>query len=314
MNYLVLLQELRDILGGAFSLALLYMTDIVAGIIGIIVPAAIYWCLDKRAGNYMLTSFSASCLMTQTLKCVFCVYRPFVKSGFIQPYERALDGATGYSLPSGHVTMATSLYGSLAVWQKKRKRLVIFCIAMTLLTAFARNFFGVHTLWDVLAGMAVAAVMLLAVHYVFALAESKRNADIIILAASLLITAACILLVELKSYPLDYMADGYLLVDPFEMKTDCYRAGGIFSGYIIGWFIERRFVKFETEVSRKCKCIRLAAGVVIMLSLYLFLLPMLLDPLGEHWGKLLKYFVVFICITAGYPALFKAVEKAFKKA
>lgn len=309
MDYLLFLQNLRGSLGSIFTTVLMYITDVAAGIVGMLVPALIYWCIDKRAGTYMVMSFSFAAAINQTLKNIFCVYRPFVLDSRIIPLSNAIGGATGYSFPSGHVTMATSLYGSFAVWQRRKKWVVALCAFMTLLTAFARNLFGVHTLSDVAAAMLISLAVIFAVKLLLDVTEKKPKFDVVISAAVIFITLILLAFIEFKDYPLSHNPDGSLLVDPYNMKTDCYRTYGILSGSVIGWLAERRFVKFNTAGKKSRLVLRFTVGVVLLLALYLGILPVVLGSLGDHWGKFLKYFITFFTIIFVYPAVFTAFEK-----
>lgn len=309
MNYLLFLQDLRESLGSAFTTVLMYITDVAAGVVGMMVPALVYWCIDKRAGTYMVMSFSFAASINQTVKNIFCVYRPFVLDLRIKPLSNAIGGATGYSFPSGHVTMATSLYGSFAIWQRKRMWVVAVCAFMTLLTAFARNLFGVHTLWDVSVAMLMSLAVIFAVKLLLDITEKKPKYDVVVSATVVLLTVILLAFIEFKSYPVSYRSDGSLLVDPYDMKTDCYKTYGILLGSVIGWLAERRFVKFRAVGKKSRLALRFAVGVVLLLALYLGILPVALKPLGDHWGKFLKYFITFITLMFIYPAVFTAFEK-----
>ena len=104
---------------------------------------------------------------------------------------------------------------------------------------------------------------------------------------------------------MDYAADGRLLVDPFAMQTDCFRSAGMALGFWMGWLVERRWIRFQTEVSFGRRCLRFVIGALLTLALYAGVFPLILAPLGEHWGKFLKYFGTFVFAVAGYPALFQ---------
>lgn len=308
MEYLIFLQNLRNGSGAALTPILYYLSEIMGGAVGVMIPAAIYWCVDKYAGSYMAMSFSFSFLINQTVKNIFCVYRPMIRDSRIKPYKKALKSATGYSFPSGHSNSAASIYGGIAVWQKKRKWVVVICILMTLLTAFARNWFGVHTLQDVCVGMLIACAALWGCAQIVKYLEHHPEKDGIFLLCGTIVGIVVLLFTNFKAYPMEYTQSGALLVDPFEMKTDCFRACGIFLGFLWGWWIERKFVKFEVEGSKKQKILRFVFGVILTLAVYVGILPILTKPFGEHMGKFLKYLLTFLFMMAGYPSLFKYVE------
>ncbi len=106
----------------------------------VIIPAFIYWCVDKKRGLYTLASYNVSVSVNAVVKLTACVYRPWIRDARIMPACDAITTATGYSFPSGHTTTAVPIYGGMAVraWKKPRWISVI-CIIMTALTAFSRE-------------------------------------------------------------------------------------------------------------------------------------------------------------------------------
>ena len=100
-------------------------------------------------------------MLNGIIKLTVCAYRPWIRSDLIEPAGDSKVAATGYSFPSGHTTVATITYGTVSVWQKdKRKWLSILCVVLILLTAFSRNFLGVHTPQDVVVGFTVSILII----------------------------------------------------------------------------------------------------------------------------------------------------------
>ena len=309
MEYLLFLQELRGGAGAGINELLYYLSEIMGGAIAMMIPLLIYWCLDKKAGLYMTMSFTTAYLLNQTIKNTCCVYRPAVRDARIQPVEKALKGATGYSFPSGHTVNAGSVYGGLALWQKKRKWVTVLCTALMGLTGFSRNWLGVHTLWDVLAAIGLSLAVLCGCRFLFEWIEKKPNRDWKVWLTASVVTVLLLIYTACKNYPMDYTADGRLMVDPFVMQTDCFRSAGMALGFWLGWLVERRWIRFQTEGGALRRCLRFIIGALLTLALYAGVLPAILAPLGEHWGKFFKYFVTFVFAVAGYPALFRAVGR-----
>ena len=312
LNYLLFLQGLRQSAGEWLTYAIFYISDLTSGAMGMIVPALLYWCVNKNAGAYMMMSYAAAANVNQTIKNTACIYRPFIKDSRLIPFPKAVPGATGYSFPSGHTTNAVSLYGSFALWQRKRKWVTAICVFMILFTGFARNWVGVHSLPDVLVALLVSGIVLAGVSVVFGYLETHPEKDYIVVIVGMILTAASLIFCSLKSHPVDYLPDGSILVDPEKMKTDCFRMCGVAYGFLGGWLIERRFIKFGTDISFWNKVLRFVIGFAIVLPLYAVVFPIILSPIGEHFGKMLKYFFTFLIITAGYPALFTVFEKHIK--
>ena len=95
--------------------------------------AMIYWSYDKKLGEYLLVSLSFSRLANSFAKLTACVYRPWVADSNVHPYEKALETATGYSFPSGHITSGTILFiGSIIRGNitKGLQLFFIFCLVL----------------------------------------------------------------------------------------------------------------------------------------------------------------------------------------
>ncbi|MBR0450512.1 MAG: hypothetical protein IJI78_00850 [Oscillospiraceae bacterium] len=43
----------------------------------VIVPALVYWCVDKRSGLYSLASYGLGVAINAVVKLTACVYRPW---------------------------------------------------------------------------------------------------------------------------------------------------------------------------------------------------------------------------------------------
>ncbi len=310
MEYLLFLQNLREGASEFFNTLIYLISDYAGGAFGIIIPALIYWCLDKRSGTFMAMSFSSAYFVNQSIKNVCCVYRPSVLYPEIHPYKKAVAGATGYSFPSGHTTNASTVFGGVAVWQRKRRKVLsACCLLFVAFIAFTRNYLGVHTIWDVLAAAASSFTVMYLCSLLSKFIERNPQKDILVAVIAVAAGIIAIIAFEFKPYPKDFDAAGNLLADPYEMKTDCYRSYGLFIGFFVGWLLERRFIRFTTPDGAKIKVLRFIVGVAVTLLFYGVLLPLVFDPLGEHVGKLFKYFFTALIVVAGYPALFNFVER-----
>lgn len=282
MDYLLFLQELRNSAGSAVNETILFISEFMGGAGALAVIALVYWCLCKWAGSMMLLNFSGAYMMNQTLKNIFCVSRPFVLDDRLQPYKLA----SGYSFPSGHTMLGTAMYSSAALWQRRRKWFVAICALLTLLTAFGRNWIGVHTPQDVLVGMAVSCAVVAFNYYALKWLEKKPKMDVLYLAVGVLWAVLLLALI------------------PGSGKV-C----GIFLGAVVGWWIERRWIRFETEGSLLCRALRYVGGMAVVLAFYKGLLPVVLAPLGDNTEALLLNFLTFLLVSAGWPAVIALVQK-----
>ncbi len=309
IQLLLRLQELR---GSFLDSVLLEVTDFVVSPVMYIFVAVLYWCFSKGTATYIAMNLSSGMLINQLLKNIFCIYRPWIRNPKVVPLEAAKEGATGYSFPSGHTQIAASEFLSIARWQKKRIWLVGICIFMTLLVMFTRMYLGVHTLQDVLASLLVSIVIIFANAKLLSWVDGGEKRDLIVLVIGLVLAAAMLIFTALKPYPTDYTAEGNLLVDPAYMITDCYAAAGCVSGFLIGWFLERRFIRFKTEVSGKVRFGRAIFGSVVLYVCAAFARGAMTN-IHMNWGEFIFFFFAFVYILFIYPGIFTVVEKYVAK-
>ena len=309
IEYLLWLQELRN---GFLDWLLMNVTDFVVSPAMYAFVAIIYWCFNKKAATFLAMNLSFGSMVNQTLKNTFCIYRPWVRHPEIAPLDAAKESATGYSFPSGHTQVASSEFLSIAIWQKKKKWVVVFCVFMTFLVMFTRNYLGVHTPQDVLASLLVSCGVIFIDLKLLKWVEGGKNRDLTVFFTGVGITAIFLLYTTLKPYPMDYTANGILLQDPKEMIIDCYVAAGCVLGFLTGWILERRFVKFSTEVNAGFKIARGALGAVILGVVAVFLREPITN-IDIYWGEFIFFFLAFLFIMALYPAVFTAFEKYLVK-
>lgn len=315
LDYLFWLQGLREQAPALLNQVLLAISELAAGSLPVVVVVLIYWCVDKRAGQRMGLCYVGALNTSQLLKNIACVYRPWKRDPRLYIAPEAAESATGYSFPSGHATMGTAFYGSLAIFLRKRSKWWILpCVVMTLLTAFARNWLGAHTPQDVLVGMLVGLVFLLISGRLLRWVEGGKHRDVLFTLVGLALSAAMLLYTSLKPYPMDYLPDGSLLVDPWEMMTDCYQAAGAMMGFLLSFLLERRFVRFSAGGSVPRRIVRGVVGVALLLAVQKglkFAGNLLLDA---HWSGFVQMLGLMIFAIVLYPALFQAVEKRIKRA
>lgn len=135
--------------------------------------------------------------------------------------------------------------------------------------------------------------------------DSKH--DYIILAAGVLLAILFLLYITLKSYPADY-ADGVLIVDSAKMVRDGYKDAGRFFGLTLGWFLERRLVRFSLDVPVHHKIMRCCVGILLLILLESALIPAVAGLLGSGPGYFIMMAAELIVLTAAYPWCFQKYE------
>ena len=159
INYLLFLQNFRNGTNDALTPFLEGLSHFaVSGLV--LLPAFIYWCIDKRKGLYIFMTTTVCLVVNSVIKLTACVYRPWIRDPRIMPAGNAIQEATGYSFPSGHTAAAGPMLGGTAICFKEKKIVPPICIIVLLMVAFSRNYLGVHTPQDVLAALMLSAVCL----------------------------------------------------------------------------------------------------------------------------------------------------------
>lgn len=316
IGYLLALQQLRESLPGFVEKFFVLLSYIGDGPALVALVLVVYWCVDKKAGQFSLVAFSAGNFISQLLKNIVCAYRPWVRDAAIVPAADAIEGAGGYSFPSGHVTGTATSLGSFA-WlaRKNHKWITVVCVIVILLMMFSRNFLGVHTPQDVLVALLIALIMIALTQAFFNWIERYdalmpgHNKDIVVMVVVLVLCVASIALVMLKPYPMDYV-EGQLLVDPITMQKGSFEAAGIFAGAAIAWVLERRLVGFDTDgLDMRRRVVRGVVGVGLVGVTYVATDVIFKAIMPYNWAKLFAmFFVVFIAVFVA-PLVFDKIER-----
>ena len=142
LRYLLLQQQYRESAGELMTSFMILVTNL-AMIGSAVLCVIIFWTVDKVLGYWLISNTVSGLFINNVIKLTACVYRPWIRWPQLDPPERAIKSATGYSFPSGHTQVASSFFGtcSLSMW-KKNNAVSAFCVAVILLTAFSRNFLG----------------------------------------------------------------------------------------------------------------------------------------------------------------------------
>lgn len=295
---LLLLQNFREANGGCLNAFFAFITTISVDYYMFIPALILFWVADKKKGLYALASYGLACYGNAALKATFCVYRPWIRNPEIKPLESVMSGATGYSFPSGHSSSVGGFYGGLIAAYRKYKPLCILFITMILLTMFSRLYVGVHTPQDVFAGAAVGILAAVIVVMTDRFLEKHPNKDWCVLFIAVAMCALLLPYLYFKKYPMDYV-DGKLLVDPVKMTVGGFKDPGRFFGVALGWFVEKRFVRFEIKGTTANKVFCCFLGGL----LFVFYWTAVMEPLGNAIGNGLAHFF----LQASAPFLFMTV-------
>ena len=307
IDYLLLLQDFRNGIDNAIT-PFMEMISLFAVTYLVIIPALIYWCVDKRAGLFTIGSYAASVTVNALIKLSACIYRPWIRDSRVLPAGDAIRTATGYSFPSGHTMTAVPIYGGIvaSTWKKIRWIAVLSLICL-LLTAFSRNYLGVHTPQDVMVGLVAGILVLWGMAVLFRYLEKNPEKENWFLAGGILLGIGALVYFSLKLYPMDYV-DEKLLVDPQKMMKDGFGDTGKLIAFCAGRYIEKTWIRFKPVFSKRNLAAGLAGAVILFFLIESIGSP-LQSALGLQWGALVQNMVIFLYITAGWPAVMKACAK-----
>ena len=313
IEYLLFLQRFRESINDSLTpfmegISLFAVTYL------IMIPVFVYWVVSKRKGLYTLVSYYLCCGFNAIVKLTVCAYRPWIRDARVHPAGDAITTATGYSFPSGHTVTAGPIYGGLAVvsWSWKKFVSVILGIFL-LLTAFSRNYLGVHTPQDVFVGICESVFWLIIVAKIFTYLDEHPEKENLLLLICFIVGWLGIAYITFKPYPMDYV-DGKLLVDPQKMMNDGYGDICLLIAFPVARYIEKRWIGFQAP---GLKGAGLAAGIAGLIPLFLmikFMRPALDGVLGTHWGHFANTFIIVLYCIALWPLVIKAVSKTEAKA
>ena len=311
IQYLLFLQDFRNGCGSFLAPFLLWASDFAISFWLIAAMCMVYWVWDRQGGKRLLFGFYIGILFNGFLKLVFCVYRPWIRDPRIIPYGNSIVTATGYSFPSGHSTCATTILGGLGIWLKRKGLLLPTCVAWlgVFIVMFSRNYLGVHTPQDVTIGFLSSLLAIYLAGKIEDWTDADAKRDVLLIVAGIVLCIALALFYQYKPYPLDYLANGKLLVDPERMKPDSFQGLGCIIGYVIARYFERRGFDFEQALSFKT---RLIIGLVALVPLGLFLnycAPVLKPFVGNLGGQFIKFFMLSIYAMNIVPWVMQLVHR-----
>ena len=310
IDILLVLQNFRNGAGAVFADFLSKMTFLGETNTVLVLMAAIYWCVNKSFGTYLLMGWNGGTLVNGLLKVTACVYRPWVADARIVPYGNSMTTATGYSFPSGHSTSAATVFGGGAIRKELPKVLRVVLGVILALVAFSRIYLGVHRPQDILVGSTVSLLLMWLFAKLLRRIEARPGKDIAVMCVGIGIAVAVAVFAACKSYPEDYDAAGKLLVDGRKMAYDTYRGVGCCIGFLTGWVLEKRWVGFSTDVPMMTKITRLTIGLFGYYAVNLILVPLLQKQLPGAFGAISACFLLMFYISFLYPWCVKRLERS----
>ncbi len=300
MQFLYFLEGLRNpVLDSIMSFLTLFGEETVF----IVLAMILFWCVDKYEGYYMLTVGFMGTQINNFLKVNFRIDRPWVRDPDFHAVESAIEGAGGYSFPSGHTQSSVGSFGAVAKWEKN-KIVRTVCIALCIIVPFSRMYLGVHTPADVLTSVAIALALVFIFHPIFRKISSKPNSMRILMAVLLAWSVFQVLFMELYPFPAD--ADAERIMSGVK---NTYKMLGAIGGLWVVFEIDTRFIKFDTKAVWWAQIIKVALGLGLSLEVkelgYLVFGAIVPEPADRAFS----YFIMVLFAGIVWPMTFKWFKK-----
>lgn len=298
MELLYFLEKNRVPVLNELMLAVTYLGDEIAFLA---VALVFFWCVDKKFGYYILSVGFLGTITNQFMKLWFRIPRPWVLDENFTILEQAREGASGYSFPSGHTQSSVGLFGGIA-YITKNKAVRAICVAIVFLVPFSRMYIGVHTPLDV----GVAALM--SAFFIFVLKPvifgKDTKAFYIFLTIMMAISIGYLCFVELYPFPDD--------IDMHNLESglkNAYTLLGSIAGMIIVYFVEDKWIRFQTKAVWWSQILKVAIGLGLVLAVKSGLKAPLDTAFGMHIGRSIRYFLIVIVAGILWPLSFKWFSK-----
>lgn len=264
----------------------------------ILLLCVIYWCVSKNLAYIVGFTFFLSGFLVQGLKITFRIERPWILDPDFKPVDAAYDTATGYSFPSGHTQAATAVFSSFGFQLKNWVRYV--CFLLPFLVAFSRMYLGVHTPKDVITSLAVAFIISFLISYFM---KKEDDKVINIFFAIIVSTGILLLIYALALYLNDVIVYTYV--------SDCCKTAGAGLGFILGVYLERKFLKFNPQTCRvSCQIYKVILGVIGLLAIQLGLKEIFILAFDESLiADFTRYLLITVWATYFWPLIFTNLNK-----
>ena len=314
INFTLFLQSLGDWLITPFKL----ITSLGNEEFYILIMPLLFWCINSvmgiRAGVMLLLSGG----IKDFAKVLIHTPRPY----WVDTRVKAFSAESSFGMPSGHSMDAASIWGVIAVSQKRRW-VTWLAILLIFLIGLSRIFLGVHFLHDVLSGWLLGGLILwgyLAIEKPIIHWLNKKNLSTQIILAFLfslvLIGMALLARLLINGWQIpalwiqNALAASDVVPDPLNISGSVTLAGVAF-GFLGGlaWWVKKYGIP---QVGKKTYrlIVRYLLGMVGLAILYVGLKLVLPEEpvvLGSIL-RFIRYALVGIWVTAGAPLLFRKLK------
>ena len=297
MQLLYFFESIRNpVLDALFSVITLLGEETVF----LVLLLTLFWCVDKRAGYFVSIVGFSGIFINQCLKMTFRVPRPWDLDPNFTIVESARKAATGYSFPSGHTQNAVGAFGALGLWYHKRPWVKYLSLFAVVTVPLSRMYLGVHTPADVGVSCVIAVLLVTLGYYLM------RKTDIYsakmgwISLAVVALGVAGILYISLFPYPSD--------VDMGHVEhsiTNAWKLGGAALGMVVGWWIDRKYLHYDTKAVWYAQILKAVGGAVIIFAVKELAKIPLKAILPDMFEGGVRYFLLVIIGLVLWPMTFR---------
>ena len=261
----------------------------------ILLAAVAYWIYNKKFAFKMALSYLGSSLLTGILKAGIDRPRPYESVYHWVDLVGSPEGTS--SFPSGHATATGSLSYSIFTENKGRvKWLKWVLLAFMILVPFSRLYLGVHHPSDVLAGLVIGIGFSLLIFKVIDMLGDNEHIW------TLILIPVCLIVVIIGETALRNFEYGKI--------KDLYVVTGAIVGFVSGYYLEKKYVGYETYSKPLHQVLKVVGGLASTLILY-FILGKIFDAINEESALLdfFRYGLLALFVSYVVPLVFKAIFK-----
>ena len=278
---LVIIRLIQLLRNPVFDFLFYWITQLGDQIVFIGVAVILYWTIDKKFAHKFVFAFMISAVFNTALKLFFKRIRPFYYQGISS--EEAWR-TSGYSFPSGHAQAAgvlgfTALYAEEKTHVKWLKWIAWFIIIMV---PFTRMYLGQHFLSDVVVGVILAIGLTMVSFKLVDLMKDEEH------------------IYTLMLVPL------FILAMFFYHSHDLYIAAGGFTGFAVGYYTEKRWIKFDVKAKWWVQVIKVIFGLIIAFSIKEGLKLVFPDEIIYDF---IRYLLIGVWAASGAPFVFHYAKR-----
>ena len=305
MDFLHALESIRTpFLDGVFSLVTMLGEETVFMVVGML----LLWCFDKKWGYRFFFIGLVGNTLNQLLKAIFLIPRPWVLDPNFTIVESAREAATGYSFPSGHTQTAVTVFGTTALWQKRRW-VTVCCICAILLAGFSRMYLGVHTPLDVSVSLLTGTLCVFGISCWFDRVENSPRGKFILGACAA--AFAFVLLFYVRFAPV--REANIAEFDAHGIKN-AWKLIGTMLGLMLAWYVDEKHTRYDNKALWWAQIIKLVLGLGIIVAIKAGLKPVLNAIFGGHvFADALRYFLMAAAGGVFWPMTFPFFAKLGRK-